>query len=83
MAIQRIYAKNSRTGEWGYMCPSADVQKLEAAYADRLISSNELSSQPQTPHAEGCWAWGPQHYGCALEEIRRLQTALLVKCAAC
>lgn len=83
MAIQRIYAKDSRTGEWGYMCPSAEVQKLEAAHADRPIFPREQSSQPQITHAEGCWAWGPQHYGCALEEIRRLQTALAGKCATC
>ena len=25
-------------------------------------------------HAEGCWSWGPRHYLCALDEIRRLKT---------
>lgn len=26
-------------------------------------------------HGEGCWAWGPQHYYCALDEIQRLRDA--------
>ena len=26
-----------------------------------------------TTHAEGCWAWGPKHYECALTEIKRLK----------
>ena len=27
-------------------------------------------------HAEGCWAWGPGHYGCAVGEIERLREML-------
>ena len=27
-------------------------------------------------HAEGCWDWGPGHYGCAVGEIKRLREML-------
>lgn len=27
-------------------------------------------------HAFGCWSWGPRHYICALNEIRRLTDEL-------
>ena len=27
-------------------------------------------------HSDGCWSWGPRHYLCALDEIRRLKSEL-------
>lgn len=27
-------------------------------------------------HADGCYAWGPSHYECALREIERLRSSL-------
>ena len=27
-------------------------------------------------HSMGCWSWGPRHYLCALNEIRRLTDEL-------
>ena len=33
----------------------------------------EAIEPPLQTHAEGCWAWGPRHYLCAIEEIKRLQ----------
>lgn len=33
-------------------------------------------SDSQTTHAQGCWSWGPAHYLCAYNEIRRLRSLL-------
>ncbi len=32
-------------------------------------------------HAEGCWAWGPEHYVCAYERVKELQEKLLADTA--
>lgn len=32
--------------------------------------------EPQTTHSANCWAWGPRHYECAMNEITRLNRLL-------
>ncbi|GAP67366.1 fructose-2,6-bisphosphatase [Mizugakiibacter sediminis] len=31
---------------------------------------------PGTTHSEGCWTWGPKHYGCAENRIQELEAEL-------
>lgn len=33
----------------------------------------KLIREPLLSHAQGCWAWGPAHYLCALRRIRELE----------
>jgi hypothetical protein len=34
---------------------------------------NDYLNHVQT-HAEGCWSWGPEHYMCAYERIKELES---------
>ena len=42
---------------------------------DRCPCVESVGGEPtaQTTHAEGCWAWGPQHHACAVREIERIR----------
>lgn len=52
-----------------------DVLEGNRDDGDRVIHDLRaaLSQQPQITHADGCWAWGSQHYECALARIAKLQ----------
>ena len=68
MKLQRHKVDNDR-GEW---CLSEDVEQLEADN-DALRAKLACYENNGTTHADGCWAWGPKHYECALAEIERLK----------
>ena len=68
MKLQRHKVDNDR-GEW---CLSEDVEQLEAEN-ESLRAKLACYENNGTTHADGCWAWGPKHYECALAEIERLK----------
>ena len=35
-----------------------------------------MSEKPEIVHKWSCWSWGPDHYLCALDEIKRLNRHL-------
>ena len=53
----------------------AEIARLDAAlrYAQTPAGATLRYEQPLSEsmgeHAEGCWAWGPEHYECALRRI--------------
>ena len=53
-------------------------KRRRVCFNDHLFTTYE-EHKPQITHAEGCWAWGPRHYHCALNEIKNLQDELDAK----
>ncbi|HEY8355390.1 MAG TPA: hypothetical protein VIK69_10310 [Methylophilaceae bacterium] len=50
-------------------------EKTAKDYAREAVRLNSCESRAST-HAEGCWSWGPGHYGCAVGTIERLREQL-------
>lgn len=45
---------------------------LKPAVDELAKALNDYLNQQHT-HAHGCWFWGPEHYECAYDRIKRLQ----------
>lgn len=55
--------------------PRCDCGKRSRAACLAWGCGNYLPAKPdpQISHAQGCWSWGPAHYLCAHNEIKRLR----------
>lgn len=46
---------------------------LQRAARNAYVTMIGAREEPQTTHAEGCYAWGPKHYECAMAKIEALE----------
>ena len=47
--------------------------QAEIARLDTALRYEQHRAERMGTHAEGCWAWGPEHYECALSRIKELK----------
>ncbi|CAB4189862.1 hypothetical protein UFOVP1288_20 [uncultured Caudovirales phage] len=60
--IERLTKERDDAREWGV----AQIERLTSALHYEENRLNRIGT-----HGERCFSWGPQHYECALQEIKR------------
>jgi len=51
-----------------------NYEPIIASLREGLLQEADNFSKLRTTHGEGCWSWGPAHYMCCYNELKKVQS---------